>query len=151
MYMKGSVTDLLDDFEEAAELVPVSLGIRFANFTLDIIGFFLAVIIIFIIVDLLGIEEGALATGNYFLDRFFIPTIAWVIFFTVWEGAGKGRTPGKFMTGTVAVRNDGAPFTFRDALLRSLCRAIPFEPLTVLGGNLLHDNATNTTVVKRRK
>ncbi len=39
---------------------------------------------------------------------------------------------------------------WKDALLRSLCRLIPFEAFSYFGGNLWHDKLTKTIVIKKR-
>ncbi|MBK6634385.1 MAG: hypothetical protein IPG38_08770 [Chitinophagaceae bacterium] len=54
------------------------------------------------------------------------------------------------VTGTRAIRQDGNELTFKDALLRSLCRLVPFEVFS--GFNILtwHDSWTETMVIKAR-
>ena len=72
-----------------------------------------------------------------------------VLFFTISEHFMRGKTIGKIITGTRAVRDDYTSITFKDALLRSLCRIIPFEPFSFLGGsNGWHDTMTGTTVIR---
>jgi uncharacterized RDD family membrane protein YckC len=61
-----------------------------------------------------------------------------------------GRTLGKLITGSKAVREDGTSLTWKDACLRSLSRMVPFEPFSALGGAPWHDRWTKTTVVRTR-
>jgi uncharacterized RDD family membrane protein YckC len=61
----------------------------------------------------------------------------------------RGQTLGKLFTGTRAIRTDGEELTFKDALLRSLCRLIPFEVFSGFGVPW-HDSLTITMVVKKR-
>jgi len=67
----------------------------------------------------------------------------------VCEKAFKGRTLGKVISGTRAIRNDGGELTLKDALLRSLSRLVPFEVFSGFG-TPWHDSWTNTQVIKAR-
>jgi uncharacterized RDD family membrane protein YckC len=62
----------------------------------------------------------------------------------------RGYTLGKFITGTRAIRDDDDELTFKDALLRSLCRIVPLEVFSALAGFPWHDRWTKTKVVKTR-
>jgi uncharacterized RDD family membrane protein YckC len=73
-----------------------------------------------------------------------------LLYYTICEKLFKGRTLGKLITGTKAVRQDGAELTFRDALLRSLTRLVPFEAFSGFNTLCWHDSWTNTMVVKTR-
>lgn len=70
-------------------------------------------------------------------------------YYIIMEAATKGRTLGKLATGTIAITQDGTPFTFKHALLRTLCRFIPFEPFSAFGYMPWHDSVTKTVVVKK--
>jgi hypothetical protein len=60
-----------------------------------------------------------------------------------------GRTIGKLSTNTIAITQDGTPFTFKHALVRSICRSIPFEQFSALGYMPWHDSLSKTAVVKK--
>jgi uncharacterized RDD family membrane protein YckC len=75
--------------------------------------------------------------------------INYLLYYTICEQAFKGYTLGKLITGTRAIRNDGKDLTFRDALLRSLSRLVPFEVLSGFG-TPWHDDWTKTQVIKTR-
>jgi len=83
------------------------------------------------------------------MPNFLISFIVIISYYTVLEGATKGRTLGKFVTGTVAVKQDGSAITWKDAFLRSLCRLVPFEPFSALGRMPWHDKWTKTIVIKK--
>ena len=60
------------------------------------------------------------------------------------------KTPAKFITRTRVVAEDGARLTAKRVALRSLCRLVPFEPLSALGDGaspLWHDRWSKTNVV----
>jgi len=91
--------------------------------------------------------------GESLSSKLFLYVFAYfnhVTLFAFIEGATKGRTLGKLITGTKAVKDDITPITWRDALMRSLCRIIPFEPLSGFGAYPWHDSTTNTRVIKNR-
>ena len=72
------------------------------------------------------------------------------LYYLIFEGVTRGRTLGKIMTDTTAITQDGTPFTFTHAFARTLCRFIPFEPLSALISYLpWHDSITKTAVVKK--
>jgi uncharacterized RDD family membrane protein YckC len=72
------------------------------------------------------------------------------VYYSLMETATSGRTIGKMVTGTKGIRVDGTEFSGKDAVLRSLCRLVPFEALSALLGYPWHDKWTKTRVVKIR-
>lgn len=89
-------------------------------------------------------------TVNYFLVSYAIGVINILLYYTICEKAFKGYTLGKLATGTRAVREDGGELTFKDALLRSLSRCVPFEVLSGFGERPWHDIWPKTWVIKTR-
>lgn len=59
-----------------------------------------------------------------------------------------GRTMGKWLTGTLVVSRDNTLPTPGQIVLRNLCRFIPFEELSFLGGTGWHDAISRTKVVR---
>ncbi len=86
--------------------------------------------------------------GLYIL-AYVIILLNYLVYYTLCEKLVGGQTIGKLFTGTKAIRNDGEELTFKDALLRSLCRLIPFEAFSGFGVPW-HDSLTNTMVVRTR-
>lgn len=93
----------------------------------------------------LAAEDGKI--GLYILS-FFVVMINYLFYYTLCEKLFRGQTIGKLITGTRALRTDGEELTFRDALLRSLSRLVPFEMFSGFGVPW-HDAWTNTMVVKK--
>ncbi len=87
---------------------------------------------------------------DIYLLGYLVAIFNWLIYYTICEKAFKGYTLGKLITGTRAIRNDGGELTFKDALLRSLSRLVPFEAFSALGGYPWHDTWTKTMVIKTR-
>lgn len=73
-----------------------------------------------------------------------------VLYYILFEGF-TGVTPAKLLTETRTVNTDGSPLSFGRAVGRSVCRLIPLEQLTFLGGNGrprgLHDWIPKTSVI----
>ena len=149
--------DLLQEAQQELYLDPVSPGIRFANFIIDRIIIFGIVIGIAFIWAAVSYSNGKAPDISLLTEEslraklldYLITAIITIIYYTVSEAATNGRTIGKMVTGTIAIKAEGGPFTFKDALLRSLCRVIPFEPFSALGERPWHDTMTKTAVVKK--
>jgi uncharacterized RDD family membrane protein YckC len=73
-----------------------------------------------------------------------------LFYYTICEKAFRGYTLGKLITGTRVIREDGGELTFKNALLRSLSRLVPFEAFSAFGGYPWHDSWTKTRVIKAR-
>lgn len=133
--------DLLKDFNETVIPPSVDRGTRFANYIIDLI---LVMVVLFALAMMsvlsLGGSEGGLQLASY---------IIMPLYYVVTEGLLGGRSVGKMVTGTVAIRTDGAPLTWGNIFGRSFSRLVPFEALSALFGEPWHDKWTNTTVVKK--
>lgn len=84
------------------------------------------------------------------LGLYLLAILNYTIYYTFCEKFFRGYTLGKLITGTRAIREDGKELTFRNALLRSLSRMVPFEPFSAFGGYPWHDTWTKTKVIKSR-
>jgi uncharacterized RDD family membrane protein YckC len=144
--------DLLADLDEIVVLKPAaSKGQRFANYLIDLIITY--IIAIGLVVVLAAVLDWSGTNPDTLQD---IPVLNYLIFSTslvfytaLMEAFNKGRTIGKLVTGTYAVKTNGKPLDFGTALKRGLCRIVPFEPFSAFGEAPWHDRWTNTTVVKK--
>ncbi|MDF2187585.1 RDD family protein [Paraflavitalea sp. CAU 1676] len=153
--MEPSSPNLLEEFEKTAHLVPVSPILRFLNGFVDI------AVVYGVSATLLILIGPSLYTTDEFGNTILPPEPLWplllfaaylmllITYYTIFEYANKGRTLGKMATGTLAIREDGNHLTVKDALLRSLCRLIPFEFISAFGRRAWHDSLTRTLVVKK--
>ncbi|MGZ5286605.1 MAG: RDD family protein [Flavisolibacter sp.] len=87
--------------------------------------------------------------GFNFLVIYLLGIFDYLVYYTFCEKLFKGYTLGKLITGTRAIRTDGSELTFKDAILRSLVRMVPFEHLSGFGYPW-HDTWTKTMVIKTR-
>jgi uncharacterized RDD family membrane protein YckC len=153
--MDQSTPDLLHEYENELHLIPVSAGVRFLNYLIDLAVFYAMMMVYGAIWGLSLASEGLdaydtrQAVENAVVMQYLISFGAMIGYYIVFEGASQGRTLGKLITGTVVVKDDGSPITFKDALLRTLCRFIPFEPFSAFGGRPWHDTITRTMVIKK--
>lgn len=141
--------DLLKDLDEKIIPAAASKGTRFVNYMIDIV----LAVVFYHVVARIGLVVLSLTMADvsalYFqaMRDFFY--LAVPFYFILTEGIFKGQTPGKMITGTVAIRIDGSTINWENALLRSLCRFVPFE---VFSGFFepWHDRWTSTTVVMKK-
>ena len=89
-------------------------------------------------------------SGGILLVTFLVGYLNYVIYYTICEKLFRGYTLGKLITGTRAIRQDGNELTFKDALLRSLSRCVPFEVFSGFNTLTWHDSWTDTMVIKSR-
>ncbi|MEO6719026.1 MAG: RDD family protein [Ferruginibacter sp.] len=158
---QNSQVDYLASLDEPFfQMVHATTGQRFLNYLIDNIlmnyglGYFtgtiIGVILAAISPDFLAETQIA---GNYWsiiLLSLAIGYFNYLIYYTLCEKLLRGRTIGKLITGTRAVRADGSELTLKDAILRSVCRIVPFEQFSAFGGHPWHDRWTNTIVIKSR-
>ncbi len=138
-------------------------GQRFLNYLIDnlLLRFGLSYVTGIAVGYLLGIIAPDFITRIAFSqERFFnwdlfllallIGYVNYIIYYTICEKLFKGYTLGKLITGTRAIRQDGEELSFKDALMRSLVRCVPFEMFSGFSTLTWHDSWTKTMVIKTR-
>ena len=126
-----------------------STGKRFVNYLIDIIIFD---IIVRTIESIFAIGISAYGISDYYtalVVAIFIAYMFFIVLYFLSELIFKGRTIGKFITGTKAVNEDGSEMEPKIILIRSLCRFVPFEPFSAFGtpSRPWHDKWTHTIVI----
>jgi uncharacterized RDD family membrane protein YckC len=149
---------LADEIHPYFEHSHASQGQRFLNLLIDNIAmrFTISYLTAYVVEYILGylspdILVSVINDANVIaiiLMAYIVGIFNYVIYYGLCEKLFMGQTLGKFFTRTKAIRNDGEELTLKDALLRSLCRLIPFEVFSGFGVPW-HDNLTNTMVVKK--
>jgi len=143
-------------FENEINLSPAGHGLRFANYLIDLLSFYALWFCFFFGLAILSVEkaQSVLALlGNQYVER-IITLILFGIYMGIVEAIFGGRTLGKLITGTKAVNEDGTAITPAKALFRGIVRAVPFNPLSALGGygcRPWHDRWTKTEVIILKK
>ncbi len=153
-----------DLFNDQIEYTLATQGQRFLNFLIDALfmrfvlslatgyafGYILAIVAPEFLLDVAYEIEGGAKTWRFWVLSLLLGYFNYLIYYTICEKAFRGYTLGKVITGSRAIREDGQELTFKDALLRSLCRMIPFEVFSGFGDKPWHDSMTKTMVVKTR-
>lgn len=153
--------DVLDAFPDRDNKMkvfrPASQGKRFGNFIIDRICILVLSFGVGILLGGFMIASGSSSLDNLLANDigvrifdFILGAILTVIFYTLMEYYTNGKTIGKLVTNTRAIRMDNEQLTFNDALMRSLSRIVPFEPFSFLGSSLRgwHDTWTDTQVIE---
>lgn len=146
--------------EDFLSLEEASTGKRFLNLIIDgivvqyalglLTGFVLALILYKFFPETAYSFYVERETMTFLGISYLIGLVNYTIYYTFCEKLFKGKTLGKLITGTRAVRFDGSELRWKDALLRSLVRFVPFEPFSVwFGEGLWHDRWTNTIVIRK--
>lgn len=129
-----------------------SVGKRFLNYIIDLIIFYVLCFLLGMLFAEQVYEMRLVNTESMFTLKIeFIGIFILLFYYCVCEIVFKGRTIGKFLTGTKAVNEDGTPIDANKALLRTLSRLVPFEPFSTFGGHPWHDKWTRTYVIDVKK
>jgi uncharacterized RDD family membrane protein YckC len=75
--------------------------------------------------------------------------LSFLVYYLVFEGLW-ARTPGKWVFGTRVIDAQGRKPAFGTIAERTLCRCIPFEPLSFIGEHGWHDKISKTRVIRVR-
>jgi len=137
----------VDGAEAAREIEPVSRWLRFATFFIDYIAVYAYGYVVGFGAVLAFGTAGMRAIQS--VPQFVLAVLLMFTYYVFFEGIW-GRTPGKFVCGTVVVTQGGTKPTLGRIALRTVCRFIPFEPFSFFGERGWHDEISNTYVVSTR-
>ena len=124
-------------------------GLRIANYFIDlatvVIILIIIITVIYLVLELFAIN---FSEDNIILD--LLMYLGFVGVYFLMEVITKGRSVGKYITGTKVVMIDGSEPLVKNYLIRNLCRLIPFDQLSFLFGGGFHDTISKTTVVNNK-
>ena len=126
---------------EKSNYITASLTKRFANHFID------GIAIIFLMIIL------SFFTGFFSIIIFFFFPVFLFFFSPLYYAVMEykfGKTIGKYATKTKVISTNGKPLDFWQCLLRTICRIIPFEPISGLAfkGIFWHDSIARTMVIE---
>ena len=135
--------------DHVKEIIPAGKWLRFANMIVDYIGYILFAVIVGIIFGLVFGEEGLAFIES--IPDILLGLPIMITYYVLFEFLG-GRTPGKYITGTRVVNEEGLKPTIWQVLGRTICRFIPFEAFSFFSANGRgwHDSIAKTYVIKCR-
>jgi uncharacterized RDD family membrane protein YckC len=142
-----------DEFEKTM-CESAGQGQRFANYMIDLIAFYIFIIIaggiIGVIVAILNPSAIEDFKDGGMLLNYLIGFIGGVIYYTLIEFVTGGRSLGKVITKTKVITLEGDKPDFKAFLIRALCRFIPLESFSFLGSADAgwHDSISRTRVVR---
>ena len=149
-----SPTSAVAEMHGVQAMVDAGKWRRFFNLLLDYVAVMLVVFVLTVFVVVFGGDEALawIETMGFWKEQ-LLGVGMMVAYYTVMEGLF-GLTIGKWITGTRVVDEAGGPPSWRQALLRSLARLIPFEAFSVLlsedgAARGWHDRLPRTRVVMR--
>jgi uncharacterized RDD family membrane protein YckC len=152
--MENTENHLFSDGEY--QPVKAKAGKRFANYLIDVVGFYVLLFVAGIVIGL--VNPSALPSvneesGNFNLAQSLLFVFIFISYMSGMEAIFKGKTLGKLMTGTRAVNEDGTNISAKTAFLRGLCRAVPFEAFSALGNPSYpwHDKWSKSYVIDERE
>jgi uncharacterized RDD family membrane protein YckC len=133
--------------DEPRDLELAGKGRRLGTFVVDYLGMIFLIgllagvaVVIFGDAVLVAIEETS--------DLAALPFM--FLYYGFFEGIW-GRTPGKWLFGTIVVDKDGMKPSIGQVMGRTACRFIPFEPFSFFGTLGWHDRIPGTRVVRSRR
>ena len=124
-------------------------GKRFLNLVID----YLTKYVLAALIAIFLLNTAQLAYFEDTLVDFLFGLVISVFYYTLFESL-TGRSPAKWLTGTLVVSEDGTTPSFLQILGRSLARLIPFEAFSYLGDQRpvgWHDRLSKTRVIDMRK
>lgn len=137
------------------QIVQASGGKRLGNYIIDLVIFYVLVFVFAFVLALVNpatVETITEDTGFNLLEN-LLWLLMYGLYMFVIEFLFKGKSLGKLITGTRAVNEDGTNISAKTALLRGLCRAVPFNAFSALGSPSYpwHDKWTNTYVIDEKE
>jgi uncharacterized RDD family membrane protein YckC len=119
--------------EPVIQLVPANLGKRLTNYLIDIIIFsFLVSFLLVLVAPVYPLAGKLMNKQPIGLMEQLMVSFLYGLYMSVMEAVLKGKTIGKYITGTRAVSKNGLPINAQTAFVRGLIRLIPFEQLSAI-------------------
>lgn len=148
----GNVVKVSETKMVARPPVVVSQGVRFGYFMIDVVFFYILTFIVGLVIGIIVVATGnvdSLRDGSglmKFLD--LVGYLVYFLYYLISEGLG-GTTLGKLICGYTVIDEYANKVSFPKALLRTICRYIPFESFSCFAQRGWHDTLSKTYVVKR--
>lgn len=130
-------------------VAPASRWKRFGNYLVDLVAQWIISFVVTLTITLQTTAAGSSFNAGSFGFSILMSMGILFAYYVVCESLFS-RTLGKLITGTKVVNLDGSKPSPERILIRTLCRLIPFEPLSFFRGGYprgWHDQFSGTTVV----
>ncbi|MEN1727213.1 MAG: RDD family protein [Pseudomonadota bacterium] len=135
--------------DQAEPPVPVGRGRRFFNYLIDLLLIYVSAVPVGVLLFFVLGEEAMMSAGPGF--EYLVGITLIVGYYSFFEGLF-AWTPGKLVTGTRVVNEDGDRPSFGQILGRSLTRVVPLEPFSMFSSTrrAWHDRWPATVVISVR-
>lgn len=137
------------------EPVRAATGKRFANYIIDLIVFYILIVVVGIGVAMVSPSSVAsLAEKSQSgIITNIISLVSYAVYMSLIELLFRGKSLGKLITGTRAVKMDGSNISASTAFARGFSRAVPFCVFSAFGTpcNPWQDRWTDTMVIDEKK
>ncbi|MEP6747643.1 MAG: RDD family protein [Bacteroidota bacterium] len=140
--------------EQVINLVPANHLKRFANYLIDVIIFSILLTFLVAFADpVYPLMHKIMAKQPISLVDQLMISFVYGLYMSCMEAVLKGKSIGKYITGTRAVAENGRPVDARTAFMRGLIRIIPFEQFSAISmpARLWHDRWSSSFVVDEAK
>jgi len=153
----------MENFESQEDLLSIEdhfvradAGKRLLNYIIDFILFYLLLFALGILIAIVwpsAIQDISSIGNNYYMLDRLLSLVLYAVYMSVVEGAFKGKSLGKLITGTRAINLDGSRISFGKAFERGFSRAVPFCAFSAFGTpcNPWQDRWTSTMVIDEKK
>ncbi len=149
--------ELLDSQSIEREFKIASKGKRFANYIIDMIGYYILALGVGVILGGILISSGndeillneEVSVGQKILE-WLLGLVIILVYYAFCEYFFKGKSLGKLITRTRAVTITNERMDLPTTVKRSLCRIVPFEQFSFLGDlpTGWHDTWSDTKVIE---
>jgi uncharacterized RDD family membrane protein YckC len=145
----------LDSFDIEESFVRASTGKRLANYLIDLLVFyalFFALGVVIAIISPSTLENIPDDDLSFTLIDRLLSLVFYAIYMSLVEAILKGKSVGKYITGTRAINLDGTRISTSTAFARGFSRAVPFCVFSAFGNpcNPWQDSWTDTMVVDEK-
>ena len=132
-------------------VVTVSIGKRFIHFVIDYL--FVSFLLLPLLGALIGIVSALTGVDRSSMNkilinyRLLLAAGTMILYYVLFEYF-LNKTIGKFLTRSIVVTETDTKPSFKNCLLRTLIRFVPFEPFSILSSDskMWHDKWTKTVV-----
>lgn len=136
--------------------IKASAGVRFANYIIDVIFIYLIIFLLVAAISVITIFFDSYAFADWVqtmsdLEGYLVFIMIMLTYFIAFETL-TSRSLAKYITGTIAVMEDGSKPDLTVITKRSLSRLIPFDALSFLSSDARgwHDSISDTYVVSKK-
>ncbi len=145
----------LDSFDIEESFVRASTGKRLANYLIDLLVFyslFFALGVVIAIISPSTLENIPDDDLSFTLIDRLLSLVFYALYMSLMEAILKGKSVGKYITGTRAINLDGTRISTSTAFARGFSRAVPFCVFSAFGNpcNPWQDSWTDTMVVDEK-